>query len=89
LRNQGPTLALDAAWQFIHGVETLSLRMARHSENALSVAKLLKNYLRIPWVRYPGLVEDPSPSYSLARKYLPTARAAWLFSESVAVKRQR
>ena len=69
LRNQGPTLAPDAAWQFIQGVETLPLRTARHSENALQVAKHLPKHPKVDWVRYPGLEGDPS--YELSKKYLP------------------
>ena len=69
LRNQGPTLAPDAAWQFIQGVETLPLRTARHSENALQVAKHLQKHPKVDWVRYPGLEGDPS--YELSKKYLP------------------
>lgn len=69
LRNQGPTLAPDAAWQFIQGVETLPLRMARHSENALTVAKHLQKHPKVAWVRYPGLEGDPA--HPLSKKYLP------------------
>ncbi|MDR3175403.1 MAG: O-acetylhomoserine aminocarboxypropyltransferase/cysteine synthase [Desulfovibrio sp.] len=69
LRNQGPTLAPDAAWQFLQGVETLPLRMARHSENALQVAQYLQKHPKVTWVRYPGLSEDPS--YAATQKYLP------------------
>ncbi|MCL2029347.1 MAG: O-acetylhomoserine aminocarboxypropyltransferase/cysteine synthase [Deltaproteobacteria bacterium] len=68
LRNQGPTLAPDAAWQFLQGVETLPLRMARHSENALAVAEFLKEQPQVEWLRYPGL--DGDPARDLARKYL-------------------
>lgn len=68
LRNQGPTLAPDAAWQFIQGVETLPLRTARHSENALKVAEYLKKHPKVEWVRYPGLPGDPA--YPLASRYL-------------------
>jgi O-acetylhomoserine (thiol)-lyase len=68
LRNQGPTLAPDAAWQFIQGVETLPLRMAGHSANALAVAEYLRKHPKVAWVRYPGLAGDPA--YPLARKYL-------------------
>ena len=68
LRNQGPTLAPDAAWQFIQGVETLPLRTARHSENALKVAEYLKKHPKVEWVRYPGLPGDPA--YPLANRYL-------------------
>ncbi|MDR1298549.1 MAG: O-acetylhomoserine aminocarboxypropyltransferase/cysteine synthase [Deltaproteobacteria bacterium] len=69
LRNQGPTLAPDAAWQFLQGVETLPLRVARHSENALKVAEYLKAHPKVTWVRYPGLAGDPAKP--LADKYLP------------------
>jgi O-acetylhomoserine (thiol)-lyase len=64
----GPTLAPDAAWQFIQGVETLPLRMKQHSENALRVAEFLSEHPKVDWVRYPGLPDDPS--YPLASKYL-------------------
>ena len=69
LRNQGPTLSPDAAWIFLQGVESLPLRMARHSENAAKVAKFLAAHPKVAWVRYPGLEGDPS--YALAQKYLP------------------
>lgn len=69
IRNQGPTLAPDAAWQFIQGVETLPLRTAKHSENALKVAQYLQKHPKVDWVRYPGL--DGDPSYALSKKYLP------------------
>jgi len=69
LRNQGPTLAPDAAWQFLQGVETLPLRMERHCSNTLKAAKHLKNHPKVAWVRYPGLEDDPT--YELAKKYLP------------------
>lgn len=69
LRNQGPTLAPDAAWLFLQGTESLPLRMERHSSNALKVAEFLKNHPKVAWVRYPGLPGDPS--YGLAKKYLP------------------
>ena len=68
LLNQGPTLAPDAAWQFLQGVETLPLRMAKHSENALAVAEFLRSHPKVEWVRYPGLPDDPAGT--LARKYL-------------------
>ncbi len=68
LRNIGPTLAPDAAWNFLQGVQSLPLRIKRHSENALEVAKFLKAHKAVKWVRYPGLEDDPS--YPLAQKYL-------------------
>jgi O-acetylhomoserine (thiol)-lyase len=68
LRNQGPTLAPDAAWIFLQGVESLPLRMTRHSENALKVAEYLQKHPKVSWVRHPALAGDPS--FSLAKKYL-------------------
>ncbi len=66
VRNQGPTLAPDAAWQFLQGVESLPLRAARHSENALAVARHLQNHPKVAWVKYPTLTQP-----ELAAKYLP------------------
>ncbi len=66
LRNQGPTLAPDAAWIFLQGVESLPLRIAKHSENALAVAKWLQNHPKVSWVKYPALTQP-----ELAAKYLP------------------
>jgi len=68
LRNLGAAISPDNAWIFLQGVETLPLRIARHSENALAVAKFLQKHPKVAWVRYPGLPEDPS--YALASKYL-------------------
>lgn len=72
LRNQGPTLAPDANWIFLQGVESLPLRIARHSENALVVARYLQAHEKVAWVRYPGLEGDPS--HELAAKYLPNGQ---------------
>ena len=66
IRNQGPTLAPDAAWIFLQGVESLPLRIARHSENALAVAKHLEKHPKVAWVKYPSLSQP-----KLAAKYLP------------------
>ena len=66
IRNQGPTLAPDAAWIFLQGVESLPLRIARHSENSLAVAKWLEGHPKVAWVRYPSLTQP-----ELAAKYLP------------------
>ena len=67
LRNLGACIAPDNSWLFLQGIETLPVRMIRHSENALTVANYLKNHSKVSWVRYPGLTDDPS--YSLASKY--------------------
>ncbi len=68
LRNLGAAISPDNAWIFIQGVESLSLRMQKHSENALKVAEFLKKDKRVEWVRYPGLADDPSNA--VAKKYL-------------------
>ncbi|HBD96470.1 MAG: O-acetylhomoserine aminocarboxypropyltransferase [Spirochaetes bacterium GWF1_31_7] len=67
LRNLGACLAPDNAWLFIQGLETLALRMERHSTNALRVAEYLKKHPKVEWVKYPGLKDDSS--YQLASKY--------------------
>ncbi|MBH54432.1 MAG: O-acetylhomoserine aminocarboxypropyltransferase [Opitutaceae bacterium] len=59
LRNLGACLTPDNAWFFLQGIETLPLRMERHCENALAVAKHLKGLDQVEWVRYPGLEDDP------------------------------
>jgi O-acetylhomoserine (thiol)-lyase len=68
LRNLGACISPDNAWMFIQGVETLPLRMERHSSNALQVAQWLKKHPKVQWVRYPGLPEDPA--YKTASRYL-------------------
>jgi O-acetylhomoserine (thiol)-lyase len=60
LRNLGACLSPDNSWIFLQGVESLPLRMARHNENGLAVARWLKKHPRVAWVRYPGLEDDPS-----------------------------
>jgi O-acetylhomoserine (thiol)-lyase len=68
LRNLGACISPDNAWIFLQGIETLPLRMERHCENALAVAKHLKDHKNVSWVRYPGLSGDPSNA--VAKKYL-------------------
>ncbi len=68
LRNLGACISPDNSWQFLQGIETLPLRMERHCDNALAVAKHLAAHASVDWVRYPGLESDPA--YSLAQKYL-------------------
>jgi O-acetylhomoserine (thiol)-lyase len=53
---------------FLQGLETLPLRMERHSENALAVAQRLHDHPQVEWVRYPGLPDDPT--HEVARRYL-------------------
>ena len=68
LRNLGACISPDNAWIFIQGIETLPLRMQRHSDNAVAVARFLKKHPRVAWVRYPGLEDDPA--YAVASRYL-------------------
>jgi O-acetylhomoserine (thiol)-lyase len=74
LRDTGACLSPFNAFLFLQGVETLHLRMERHSENALEVARFLQKHAEIEWVNYPGLEE--SPYHALAEKYLPNGAGA-------------
>ena len=68
LRDLGPAMSPFNAFQLLQGLETLPLRITRHSENALAVARFLKSHPAVAWVNYPGL-EDGS-TYAMASKYL-------------------
>jgi O-acetylhomoserine (thiol)-lyase len=68
LRNLGACISPDNCWAFLQGIETLSLRMARHSDNGLAVANHLNRHQGVAWVHYPGLAG--SPGHELAAKYL-------------------
>jgi O-acetylhomoserine (thiol)-lyase len=68
LRNLGACISPDNAWMFLQGLETLPLRMDRHCENALKVARFLKEHNCVEWVRYPGLEDDPAYE-SAARQF--------------------
>jgi O-acetylhomoserine (thiol)-lyase len=68
LRNLGACIAPDNSWQFLQGIETLPLRMERHCENSLAVAKHLKSHPGVEWVRFPGLEDDPE--FTKNQKYL-------------------
>ncbi|WP_127089429.1 O-acetylhomoserine aminocarboxypropyltransferase [Aquabacter cavernae] len=74
LRDLGPALSPFNAFLILTGIETLSLRMKQHSENALAVAKYLAAHPAVEWVSYPGLEGDRY--YGLARKYLPRGAGA-------------
>ncbi|MGB9662959.1 MAG: homocysteine synthase [Moorellaceae bacterium] len=76
LRDLGPALSPFNAFLFLQGLETLHLRMERHSSNALQIARWLKEHPRVAWVSYPGLPEHPS--FGLAQKYLPRGAGAIL-----------
>jgi len=69
LRILGPTLSPFNSFLLLQGIETLPVRMERHCENALAVAKFLDEHELINWVKYPGLPGDKY--YSLKEKYMP------------------
>ncbi len=68
LRVYGAALAPASAWQILQGVETLPLRMERHSRNALAVARFLQAHPQVGWVNYPGLPEHPQ--HALLRRQM-------------------
>lgn len=67
LRNMGSALSPMNAFLILQGIETLSLRMERHCDNALAVANYLKDHANVEWVSFAGLPD--SPYYELAQKY--------------------
>ena len=67
LRDTGACLSPHNAFLFLQGLETLHLRMERHSQNALRVAQFLQNHPKVAWVNYPGL--ESHPTHALAKKY--------------------
>ncbi|MCK0195571.1 O-acetylhomoserine aminocarboxypropyltransferase [Ancylobacter sp. 6x-1] len=69
LRDLGPALSPFNAFLILTGIETLPLRMQRHSDNALKVAEFLSAHPKVAWVSYPGLPGDRY--YNLARQYAP------------------
>ncbi len=74
LRDLGPCLSPFNAFLFLQGLETLPLRMERHSANALIVAQWLEEHPDVAWVNYPGL--ESHPDYSFAREVLPRGQGA-------------
>jgi O-acetylhomoserine/O-acetylserine sulfhydrylase len=68
LRDFGPALSPFNSFLFLQGLETLSLRVQRHCDNAMDVAKWLEKHDQVSWVSFPGL--SSHPSHSLAKKYL-------------------
>jgi O-acetylhomoserine (thiol)-lyase len=76
LRDVGAALSPFNAWLLLQGLETLGLRVERHSSNALKVAEYLKDHPKVVWVRYPGLPGDPA--YANAQRYLPKGGGAIL-----------
>jgi len=76
LRDMGSCMSPFNAFLFLQGLETLHLRMARHSENAIKLAQWLEKQNTVNWVNYPGL--QSHPDYKLAKKYLPNGQGAIL-----------
>lgn len=75
-RDIGATISPFNSFLLLQGLETLHLRMERHSSNALAVAKFLETHPDVEWVSYTGL--ESHPSYALAQKYLPKGQGAIL-----------
>tara|TARA_R100000306_G_scaffold12304_4_gene14835 strand:- start:4538 stop:5830 length:1293 start_codon:yes stop_codon:yes gene_type:complete len=73
LRDFGAALSPYNAFQILQGLETLEIRIKKHSKNALELAKWLQNREEVAWVNYPGLSE--SNYFNLAQKYLPNGQS--------------
>jgi O-acetylhomoserine (thiol)-lyase len=73
LRDLGGAISPFNAWQIIQGLETLDLRVDKHSKNALALATWLKDQEDVEWVNYPGL--ESSDYYELAKEYLPKGQS--------------
>jgi len=76
LRDMGSCMSPFNAFLFLQGLETLHLRMPRHSENALKLSRWLEKQEMVTWVNYPGL--ESHTDYKLAKKYLPNGQGAIL-----------
>jgi O-acetylhomoserine (thiol)-lyase len=76
MRTFGPALSPMNAWLLLQGLESLPVRMDRHCDNALAVAKYLKDHPRVAWVNYPGLPDNKY--FSLSQKYLPKGASGLL-----------
>ena len=76
LRDMGSCMSPFNAFLFLQGLETLHLRMPRHSENALALAKWLEEQPAVEWVNYPGL--ESHADHELAKRYLPKGQGAIL-----------
>ena len=76
MRTFGAALSPLSAWLLLQGLETLPVRMDRHCENALAVAKFLRDHPRVAWVNYPGLPDNRY--HALAKKYLPKGASGLL-----------
>jgi O-acetylhomoserine (thiol)-lyase len=76
LRVFGPTISPFNAWMLLQGIETLPVRMDRHCDNAMAVARFLESHPKVSWVNYPGLPQ--SPYHALATRYMPKGAGALL-----------
>ncbi|WP_305041583.1 homocysteine synthase [Geoalkalibacter sp.] len=76
LRDMGPCLSPFNSFLFLQGLETLHVRMPRHCENALGVARFLEKHPQVSWVNYPGL--ESHPDFARAKSYLPKGQGAIL-----------
>ena len=76
LRDFGGCISPFNSFLFLQGLETLSLRMERHVQNAQKVAEFLHSHPKVTWVAYPGLKD--SPEYAATQKYLPKGAGAIL-----------
>jgi O-acetylhomoserine (thiol)-lyase len=76
LRDMGSCMSPFNAFLFLQGLETLHLRMPRHSENALALAQWLEEQPQVSWVNYPGLPSHPD--HARAKKYMPDGQGAIL-----------
>jgi O-acetylhomoserine (thiol)-lyase len=76
LRTLGPSMSPFNAFSFLQGLETLHLRMERHCENAMKVAKHLQSHPKVAWVNYPGL--EDNQYYDLVQKYMPKGASGLL-----------
>lgn len=74
LRDIGPCISPFNSFLFLQGIETLGMRMDRHVDNALAVAKFLEKHPAAEWVKYPSL--PSSPYHALAKKYMPRGAGA-------------
>jgi O-acetylhomoserine (thiol)-lyase len=74
LRDIGPCLSPFNSFLFLQGIETLSMRMDRHLENTLTVAKYLEGHRKVEWVKYASL--ESNPYHALAQKYTPKGAGA-------------
>ena len=76
MRTFGPTLAPLNAWLLLQGLESLHVRMDRHCENTMKVARFLQSHKHVAWVNYPAL--EDNKYHALAKKYLPKGASGLL-----------